>query len=223
MPELSEEHELLRESVRALAEDKIAPHAAAVDETGAVPRGRHWPRWSRRLPRGARPGGVRRRGGRRGVPRASSSRRSRAAARPSSLIPAVNKLGTMGDPAPAARSSSSATCPQVACGEAMFSYALSEPEAGSDAAAMRCRAVRRRRRLAARRGQALDHQRRRLALLHGDGGDRPGGRRARHLGVRRARGRRRLHPRRPGAASSASRARRPASCTSTRCGSRPTA
>ena len=30
----------------------------------------------------------------------------------------------------------------VARGEAMFSYALSEPEAGSDAAAMKCRAVR---------------------------------------------------------------------------------
>ena len=32
--------------------------------------------------------------------------------------------------------------PEVARGEAMFSYALSEPEAGSDAASMRSRAVR---------------------------------------------------------------------------------
>ncbi len=32
--------------------------------------------------------------------------------------------------------------PPVASGEAMFSYALSEREAGSDAAAMRTRAVR---------------------------------------------------------------------------------
>ncbi|MFD0372215.1 acyl-CoA dehydrogenase family protein, partial [Streptomyces sp. NPDC127114] len=31
---LPEEHEMLRESVRALAEAKIAPFAAAVDEEG---------------------------------------------------------------------------------------------------------------------------------------------------------------------------------------------
>src|SRR6185312_11665617 len=43
----------------------------------------------------------------------------------SSLIPAVNKQ----------------VLPPVASGEAMFSYALSEREAGSDAAAMRTRAV----------------------------------------------------------------------------------
>ncbi|WP_200429969.1 acyl-CoA dehydrogenase family protein, partial [Streptomyces sp. NE5-10] len=34
----SEEHEMLRESVRALAEAKIAPFAAAVDEEGRFPQ-----------------------------------------------------------------------------------------------------------------------------------------------------------------------------------------
>ncbi|NBM16969.1 acyl-CoA dehydrogenase family protein, partial [Streptomyces sp. GC420] len=34
----SEEHEMLRESVRALAEAKIAPFAAEVDEAGRFPR-----------------------------------------------------------------------------------------------------------------------------------------------------------------------------------------
>jgi alkylation response protein AidB-like acyl-CoA dehydrogenase len=34
---LTEEHEALRESVRALAEDKIAPRAAEVDRTGEFP------------------------------------------------------------------------------------------------------------------------------------------------------------------------------------------
>ena len=34
---LSEEHEALRESVRALADDKIAPRAAEVDRTGEFP------------------------------------------------------------------------------------------------------------------------------------------------------------------------------------------
>ena len=36
---LSDEHEALRESVRALAEEKIAPYAAKVDESAAVPAG----------------------------------------------------------------------------------------------------------------------------------------------------------------------------------------
>ncbi|MEV7215406.1 acyl-CoA dehydrogenase family protein, partial [Kitasatospora cineracea] len=35
---LGEEHEMLRESVRALAEAKIAPFAAAVDEEGRFPQ-----------------------------------------------------------------------------------------------------------------------------------------------------------------------------------------
>src|SRR5215470_13173449 len=34
---LSEEHEALRESVRALADDKIAPRAAEVDQSGEFP------------------------------------------------------------------------------------------------------------------------------------------------------------------------------------------
>jgi hypothetical protein len=58
----------------------------------------------------------------------------------SSLIPAVNKLGTMplivGPPTTSRR-----YLPQVAAGEAMFSYALSEREAGSDTGSMKTRAV----------------------------------------------------------------------------------
>ena len=34
---LSEEHDALREAVRALADDKIAPRAAEVDRTGEFP------------------------------------------------------------------------------------------------------------------------------------------------------------------------------------------
>ena len=34
---LSEEHEAIREAVRALADDKIAPRAADVDESGEFP------------------------------------------------------------------------------------------------------------------------------------------------------------------------------------------
>ncbi len=60
----------------------------------------------------------------------------------SSLIPSVNKLGTL----PLMLAGSPELCKRylspVAEGRAMFSYCLSEPEAGSDAAAMRTRAVR---------------------------------------------------------------------------------
>jgi alkylation response protein AidB-like acyl-CoA dehydrogenase len=61
----------------------------------------------------------------------------------SSLIPAVNKLGTMPVLLGASEEVKRKYLPPVARGEAMFSYALSEPEAGSDAGGgMRTRAVR---------------------------------------------------------------------------------
>ena len=60
----------------------------------------------------------------------------------SSLIPAVNKLGTMPLLLAASEEVKAKYLPPVASGEAMFSYGLSEREAGSDTASMRCRAVR---------------------------------------------------------------------------------
>ena len=73
---------------------------------------------------------------------------------------------------------------------------------------------RRRRRLGAQRLQVLDHQRRQVNLVHGDGGDRSGQGRQRHLGVHRPQGRRGLHASAPRSASSASRAHRPPNCIS---------
>src|SRR4029077_1807439 len=60
----------------------------------------------------------------------------------SSLIPAVNKLGTVPLLLSASEDLKARYLTPVARGEAMFSYALSEPRAGSDAAAMKTRAVR---------------------------------------------------------------------------------
>lgn len=60
----------------------------------------------------------------------------------SSLIPAVNKLGTMPLLLAGSDELKRRYLTPVAAGEAMFSYCLSEPEAGSDAAAMTTRAVR---------------------------------------------------------------------------------
>jgi alkylation response protein AidB-like acyl-CoA dehydrogenase len=60
----------------------------------------------------------------------------------SSLIPAVNKLGTQGILLSGSEELKHTYLGAVARGEGMFSYALSEREAGSDAASMRTRAVR---------------------------------------------------------------------------------
>ena len=60
----------------------------------------------------------------------------------SSLIPAVNKLGTVPVLLSGSEELKRACLPPVARGEALFSYALSEADAGSDAAGMRTRAVR---------------------------------------------------------------------------------
>ena len=60
----------------------------------------------------------------------------------SSLIPICNKLGTMGLLLRGSEELKKQVLPSIAAGEAMASYALSEREAGSDAASMRTRARR---------------------------------------------------------------------------------
>ncbi|MEU5987952.1 acyl-CoA dehydrogenase family protein, partial [Spirillospora sp. NPDC047418] len=60
----------------------------------------------------------------------------------SSLIPAVNKLGTVPVLLSGGEELKKRYLAPVARGEAMFSYALSEADAGSDAAGMKTRAVR---------------------------------------------------------------------------------
>ena len=59
----------------------------------------------------------------------------------SSLIPAVNKLGSMPIILSASDELKREVLPSIADGSAMISYALSEREAGSDAASMRTRAT----------------------------------------------------------------------------------
>jgi alkylation response protein AidB-like acyl-CoA dehydrogenase len=136
---ISEDHEELREAIRNVAEDKIAPHAAEVDETSSFPKVAydalvasdfHAPHI------GEEYDGV-------GADALATCIVIEEIARvcvSSSLIPAVNKLGTM--PLILAGSADLKTryLPPVARGEAMFSYGLSEREAGSDTASMRCRA-----------------------------------------------------------------------------------
>src|SRR6202034_3119255 len=59
----------------------------------------------------------------------------------SSLIPAVNKLGSQPVILSASEELKKQVLPPLAAGEVMFSYGLSEREAGSDAASMRTRAI----------------------------------------------------------------------------------
>jgi len=138
---LSEEHEALRESVRQLADDKIAPYAAEVDQEPRFPQEAHDALVKADLQAVHIPeafGGA----GADAMATAIVIEEVARVCASSSLIPAVNKLGTVPLLLAASQDLKQRYLPPVARGEAMFSYALSEPEAGSDAAAMRTRAVR---------------------------------------------------------------------------------
>ena len=136
---ISEDHEELRAAVRSVAEDKIAPHAGEVDETATFPKVAyealvasdfHAPHI------GEQYGGV-------GADALATCIVIEEVARvcvSSSLIPAVNKLGTMPLILAASDELKARYLPPVARGEAMFAYGLSEREAGSDTASMKCRA-----------------------------------------------------------------------------------
>ncbi len=138
---LSPEHEALRESVRALAEEKIAPYAAKVDESSQFPQEAHDALVKADLHAVHIPeqyGGA----GADAIATVIVIEEVARACASSSLIPAVNKLGTVPLLLSASEELKQKFLPPVASGVAMFSYALSEPEAGSDAAAMKTKAVR---------------------------------------------------------------------------------
>jgi alkylation response protein AidB-like acyl-CoA dehydrogenase len=138
---LSEEHVALRESVRQLAEDKIAPYAAEVDEQARYPQEAQDALVKADLQAVHIPeeyGGA----GADALATAIVIEEVARVCASSSLIPAVNKLGTVPLLLSGSAELNQRYLPRVARGETMFSYALSEPEAGSDAAAMRTRAVR---------------------------------------------------------------------------------
>ena len=137
---LTEEHELLRKSVRDLAEDVIAPRAAEIDATASYPWDVHKAlkdadMLAIHVPEAY--GGA-------GADKIAHCILVEEVARvcaSSSLIPMGNKLGTTGLILSGSESLKREFLPLVASGEATFSYALSEREAGSDAAAMKTRAV----------------------------------------------------------------------------------
>lgn len=137
---LSEDHETLREAVRAVVEAKVAPHAAEVDDRADFPQAAYEALRAADLHAPHIPeqyDGV-------GADALATCLVIEEIARgcaSSSLIPAVNKLGTLPLLLAGSQALNDRYLPPVARGEAMFSYGLSEREAGSDTASMRCRAT----------------------------------------------------------------------------------
>ncbi len=137
----TEEHEAVRAACRAVCRDKVAPHAAEVDQQATFPKAAydalcaadfHAPH----IPVEYDGAGAD------ALATAIIIEEVAAACAASSLIPAVNKLGTLPLLLAGSEEIRQRYLPPVARGEAMFSYCLSEPDAGSDAAAMKTRAVR---------------------------------------------------------------------------------
>jgi alkylation response protein AidB-like acyl-CoA dehydrogenase len=137
--QLPEEHDELRAAIRALAEKEIAPYAKEVDEQARFPEEALVALNSS----GFNAVHVPEEYGGQGADSVAACIVIEEVARvcaSSSLIPAVNKLGTMGLILSGSDELKAQVLPSLASGEAMASYALSEREAGSDAAAMRTRA-----------------------------------------------------------------------------------
>ena len=138
---LSEEHREIRKVVREVAEEKIAPFAAEVDEDARYPQEAadallaadfHAPHVPDQY------GGA-------GADALATVLVIEEVARvdvSASLIPAVNKLGSLPVQLAGSEELKAKYLPKLAKGEGGFSYCLSEPEAGSDAGGMTTRAVR---------------------------------------------------------------------------------
>ncbi|QZA06709.1 acyl-CoA dehydrogenase [Mycolicibacter heraklionensis] len=136
---LPEEHDELRTAIRALAEKEIAPYAKEVDEQARFPE----EALAALNASGFNAVHVPEEYGGQGADSVAACIVIEEVARvcaSSSLIPAVNKLGTMGLILSGSDELKQQVLPGLAAGEVMASYALSEREAGSDAAAMRTRA-----------------------------------------------------------------------------------
>jgi alkylation response protein AidB-like acyl-CoA dehydrogenase len=137
---LSEEHQAIREAVRAVCDAKVAPSAAQVDETGEFPQTAYDALAASDF---AAPHVAEEFGGAGADALATCiviEEVARACAS-SSLIPAVNKLGSMPLILSGSDELKKKYLTRLAANDGMFSYCLSEPEAGSDAAAMKTRAV----------------------------------------------------------------------------------
>jgi alkylation response protein AidB-like acyl-CoA dehydrogenase len=139
--QLTEEHDAIRAAVRDLCDAKVAPNAAAADERAEFPQASYDALRSSDFHAPHIPveyGGA----GADALATAIVIEEVARACASSSLIPAVNKLGTLPLLLSGSAEIKQRYLPPVARGEAMFSYCLSEPGAGSDAGGMTTKAVR---------------------------------------------------------------------------------
>jgi len=139
-PLIPDEYRELRQSVRALAEKKIAPFAHDVDEQARFPQ----EAWDALISADLFAAHVESKFGGQGADALATVIIIEEVARvcgASSLIPAVNKLGSVPLILAGSEEQKKKYLPQLVKGKG-FSYCLSESEAGSDAAAMKTRAVR---------------------------------------------------------------------------------
>jgi alkylation response protein AidB-like acyl-CoA dehydrogenase len=138
---LTEEQELLRDAVRVLADERVAPRAAEIDRTAEFPEDLRQLLATQdilALPFPVEYGGL---GGELLSICLAVEQLSRACAT-TGLILAVQELGALplllaGSPEQQAR-----WAPRLASGESLIAFALTEAEAGSDVAATRTRAIR---------------------------------------------------------------------------------
>ena len=138
---LTEEHQAIREAVRAVCDAKVAPFAADVDENARWPQEAadallaadfHAPHVPEEY------GGA----GADALATVIVIEEVARACVSSSLIPAVNKLGSLPVMISGSEELKKKYLSKLAAGEGGFSYCLSEPDAGSDAANQKTRAVR---------------------------------------------------------------------------------
>jgi len=137
----TEEHEAFRAAVREVCDAKVAPNAAETDELAEFPKASFEALVAADFQAPHIPeeyDGV----GADALATVIVIEEVARACASSSLIPAVNKLASLGWITDGSEELKQRYLPSLARGEAMGSYCLSEPDAGSDAVSMKTRAVR---------------------------------------------------------------------------------
>ena len=138
---LTEEQLLLRDTIRQLADERIAPRAAEIDRTGEFPEDIRQLLASQdvlALPFPEAYGGI----GADLLTQCLAIEQIARACATSSLILSVQGLGSLALLLGGTEEQKARLIPDLASGKKLIAFALTEPEAGSDAAATRTRAVR---------------------------------------------------------------------------------
>lgn len=138
--QLSEEHEMLRQTVRRLAETKVEPRAAEIDETDAYP----WDLKELFAEQGLMGVGIPEEYGGSGMGLLAVCLATEEIARVSAsaaLIVAAQELGLMPILAGASEEQKQKYLPALAAGDQISAFALTEPDAGSDAGGLKTTAV----------------------------------------------------------------------------------